>query len=100
MLNNNINKNTLISLGGNIYLNYNNIICLLEPKEIINKKWFKTKKVVNSKENISSVKSYIYCKNDFLIATSIDINSLKDKIANIINNNYDCNNNIFQNKNL
>lgn len=86
---NSINTNRiLIPLGGTLYLNYDNIILLLEPKEVEKSKWFSTKKVIKAKEDLPDIKSYIYCKNDFLIATSIDVNSLKDKIEEITSSYY------------
>lgn len=76
-------KKILIPLNNNIYLNYDNIICLLEPKDIIDTNWFKSKKVIKAKDDIIDIKSYIYCKNNFIIATSIDVNSLKERIEKI-----------------
>lgn len=84
----------LIPLNNNIYLNYSNIICLLDPKDIINTKWFKTKKIVKTKDDLEEPKSYIYCKNDFIVATSIEINSLNKRIDEITFNYY--NNDLFR----
>lgn len=83
----------LIHLNNSIYINYSNIISLLEPNDIIDTKWFKSKKLVYSKKNIKEPKSYIYCKDNFIIATSIDVKSLKEKIEETISSFY--NNNIF-----
>lgn len=83
----------LIPLNNNIYLNYSNIISLLDPKDITNTKWFKSKRLVKTKNDLEEPKSYIYCKNDFIVATSIEINSLRKRIEEITFDYY--NNNPF-----
>lgn len=77
----NINtKRILIALGGDLYLTYDDIICILESKEIEKTLWIKGKKIIKLEEEEYNIKSYIYCKNDFLISTSMDITILKNKL--------------------
>lgn len=83
----------LIHLNNNIYLNYDNIISVFDANNIVNTNWFKSKKLVYSQKD-KIPKSYIYCKNDFIVATSIDVNYLKNRIEEVTNSFYD--NNLFK----
>lgn len=73
----------LVPIGYDLYLNYDNILGVFDVDTIENSNVFQSKKIIKVKEDIPYIKSYIYCKDDFLIATSIDLKNLKDKINNI-----------------
>lgn len=84
----------LISIGYDLYLNYDSIIGVISPDMVNDSYVFKKKKILKTKEQMTSVKSYIYCKDDYLIATNIEETKLKEKINKIMLSSF--NNKIFE----
>lgn len=95
MINNQFNiDNILIPLSKKLYIKYSNIISILSPDEVDNQTFYSYKKKINEPEDKQLIRSYIYCKNDFLIATTINVVTLKKRIDNILDSYYE--NNIFR----
>lgn len=95
MINNQFNiDNILIPLSKKLCIKYSNIISILNPNEVDDQTFFSYKKKINEPEDKQLIRSYIYCKNDFLIATTINVVTLRKKIDNIVQSYYE--NNIFR----
>lgn len=75
---------TLIPITKDQSIKYDSIICII-TKEVVDTSYiFKKKTIINLCDDLNKIKTYIYCKEDILIATSLDVQKLKSKINEII----------------
>ena len=87
-LNNIDNSTLLLPLYKNVNVQFQNIIALLDPGTVEESYLFKSKKVIMLDENSSNIRSYIYCKDDYLIATTYELSTLKEKLLKLIESYY------------
>lgn len=79
-------NNSIIPIQKDKNIFYDKIIAIFGKETVESNLYLKNKKIILLDDSDYIIRSYIYCEDDFLIATPLDLTTLKKKINLVINN--------------
>ena len=78
-------NNSIIPIQKDKNIFYDKIIAIFGKQTVESNLYLKSKKIILLDDSNYIIRSYIYCEDDYLIATPLDLVTLKKKINLVIN---------------
>lgn len=77
--------NIIIFIDNLSYIKYDDIIAILDVEQITKISFYNNKTILNNYESMDDIKSFIYCKNNFLVASKKTKKNILKQIEKQIN---------------